>query len=600
MPQAPDLASFWRLLAEGRDAVTYVDDTTLASLGISEAQRSAPDYVKTAYAVDDYEDFAAEFFGYSASEAELIDPQQRVFVELAYEALEDGGYGAGRSHLKVGVFAGCSMSSYLLANLLPAGDVDALTARISNEKDYLVLRVGHKLDLRGPCVSIQTACSTSLVAVASACDSLRDDACDLALAGGITISVHQRTGYQYRKGNLLSPDGRCRAFSAAATGTVAGNGAGVVLLKRLEDAMRDGDHVYAVVRGAAVNNDGAAKMWFTAPSVEGQSAVIREAQARAGVAPDAIAYVECHGTGTPLGDPLEIAALTQVFRERTSGSQFCAIGSVKTNIGHLDCAAGIAGFIKTTLALQHRQIPPSLHFDEPNPAIDFAGTPFFVNTSLRSWESNGRPRLAGVSSFGMGGTNAHVILEEAPPARQFRRGRSFYVLPLSARSETSLAAAFTRLESHAQAHPDLDRADAAFTLACGRAAYAHRRALLCRDADDVLRKLAAGPSSRPPVTGESPLLMLCRGDVRSVTSARAWWDAERAFRDALLDAARALKAAGDGALWANLQVGRWDWPSDTPSSAFAVEVRDGPRMEGMGVHASPPSRGSVWAGSPPP
>ncbi|MGH9347563.1 MAG: SDR family NAD(P)-dependent oxidoreductase [Vicinamibacterales bacterium] len=571
LPKARNLGEFWNLLEEGRDSLSRLQDDALASAGVPEDLRSHPDYVKAGNILEDIDLFAADFFGYSPSEAELMDPQHRIFLELAHDALEDGSYGSGRSHLQIGVFAGCSMNTYVLARLRSGEEVDALQARIANEKDYLSLRVGYKLNLRGPCLSIQTACSTSLVAVATACDSLRSGATDMALAGGVSLSVHQAAGYLYRKGGLLSPDGCCRAFSDRAAGTAPGNGAGVVLLKRVDDARRDGDHIYAVIRGAAVNNDGSAKVGFTAPGVEGQIAVIRQALAQAGVASHAVSYVECHGAGTALGDPVEISAMSQAFADDTQRTGYCAIGSVKTNIGHLDCAAGISGFIKTVLALYHGTIPASLHFQRPNPAIDFSRTPFFVNTASRPWDTAGVPRLAGVSSFGLGGTNAHVILEEASPSAPGGPARTCQLLSLSARSQASLAAVFARLGSHLGSHPGLSLADVAFTLACGRVGYPHRRAIICRDDEDALRRLAAGPGNSRPVGTEKRLVLVFRGDGVSADDTQALCEEEPVFREAFVRCAHALDAAGQRDLRMALEAGRWDWCPGIFHAAFAAD-----------------------------
>ena len=344
------------------------------------------------------------------------------------------------------MYAGVGMSGYLLNNLFANSEIGAAGAYqmiIANDKDFLSTRVSYKLNLKGPSINIQTACSTSLVATCMACQSLLNYQCDMALAGGVSISLPQKTGYLYQEGMIFSPDGHCRAFDAQAQGTLAGSGVGIVVLKRLEDAIADGDTIHAVIKGSAMNNDGSMKVGYTAPSVDGQAEVIAQALAMAEVDPETISYIEAHGTGTPLGDPIEIAALTKAFRASTQKKNFCAIGSVKTNIGHLDVAAGVTGLIKTVQALKHQSLPPSLHFETPNPKIDFANSPFYVNTKLVEWQKNGSPRRAGVSSFGIGGTNAHVVLEEAPVAKQGcrgagERGRSYQLLVLSAKTESAL------------------------------------------------------------------------------------------------------------------------------------------------------------------
>ena len=367
---------------------------------------------------------------------------------------------------------------------------------MGNNKDYVPTRVSYKLNLKGPSVNINTACSTSLVAVHIACQSLLDYHCDMALAGGVGIQVPQKQGYLYQEGGISSPDGHCRAFDARAQGTVSGSGVGIVLLKRLEDALADGDRIRAIIRGSAINNDGSAKVGYTAPSVEGQAEVIAEAQAAAGIEPDTINYIEAHGTGTALGDPIEIAALTRVFRARTQKKGFCAIGSVKTNFGHLDEAAGVAGLIKTVLALENKKIPPSLHFERPNPKADFANSPFVVNTRLSEWKTNGNPRRAGVSSFGIGGTNAHVVLEEAPEIAPSGKSRSFQMVVLSAKTPSALETATAGLAQHLRRHPDLNLADVAYTLSKGRKAYGYRKLVVCQDTQEAVRALESNDPKR--------------------------------------------------------------------------------------------------------
>src|SRR5581483_9748646 len=352
---------------------------------------------------------------------------------------EDAGYDAARYRGSIGVFAGASLSDYMLRLQAAGGGIDFNT-RIANDKDFVPTRVSYKLNLKGPSLNIQTACSTSLVAVHVACESLLTGACDMALAGGVSIHFPQRVGYLYAEEGILSPDGHCRAFDHKAAGTLAGNGVAIVVLKRLSDAIADRDTIHAVIRGSALNNDGSTKIGFTAPGIDGQAEVIAAAQSMAGVDPDDVTYIEAHGTGTLLGDPIEVAALTQAFRAKTTRRGFCAIGSLKTNIGHLDAAAGAAGLIKTVLALKNRALPPSLHYESPNPQIDFDSSPFYVNTELRPWDTGGKPRIAGVSSFGLGGTNVHVVVEEAPLLSEAACASSWQLLPVSAKSEQALEA----------------------------------------------------------------------------------------------------------------------------------------------------------------
>ncbi|HLL47705.1 MAG TPA: polyketide synthase, partial [Longimicrobiaceae bacterium] len=441
-PGAGDVHELWSNLRRGVESISSFSAEELAAEGVDPAILEDPAYVNAAGALRDVAHFDAPFFGFTARAAEITDPQQRLFLECAWESLEDAGYDPQAFAGRIGVYAGSGANSYhqrhVQANRPLFEAVGAFQAFLGNEKDFLATLVSYKLNLRGPSLNLQTACSTSLVAVHYACQELLTCRCDMALAGGVSVRVPNRVGYFYREGSIASPDGHCRAFDARAAGTVSGSGVGVVVLKRLADALADGDHVYAVIRGSAVNNDGSFKVGFTAPSVEGQAEVIAEAQAVAGVEPRTITYVEAHGTGTSLGDPIELAALTQVFRSDTPERGFCAIGSLKTNLGHLDAAAGVAGLIKTALALEHREIPPSLHFENPNPKIDFENSPFYVNRTLSEWRAGGGPRRAGVSSFGIGGTNAHAVLEEAPPRPASGPSRSWQILTLSARTGPAL------------------------------------------------------------------------------------------------------------------------------------------------------------------
>lgn len=481
-PGARNLDEFWQNLRDGVESISSFSEAELLAAGVSAELFQRPDYVKAGGVIQDAELFDASFFGFNPAEASVLDPQQRLFMECAREAIEMAGYDPETSDELIGVFAGASRSTYLL-NLFrnPNVSVDPYTLSIANDKDHLPTRTSYKLNLKGPSVAIQTACSTSLVAVHMACHSLLSYQCDMALAGGSSIRVPQKAGYLYIQGGIDSPDGHCKAFDASANGTVSGSGVGVVLLKRLANALADNDSIHAVILGSAINNDGSLKVGYTAPSVDGQAAVVTMAQAVAEVEPESISYVETHGTGTFIGDPVELSALTQAFREGTPRNNFCAIGSVKTNIGHADVAAGIAGLIKTVLALKHQLIPPSLHFKNSNPQIDFARSPFFVNTKLSKWEAGETPRRAGVSSFGIGGTNAHVILQEAPVPEPAETGRPVELLLLSARTESALEVATANLAAHLTRHPDVNLADAAFTLQIGRRHFKHRRMLVCRN-----------------------------------------------------------------------------------------------------------------------
>ena len=492
-PGAANIEEFWRNLCAGTESISFFTEEELKAAGEAPSVLSDPLYVKARGILEDVELFDASFFGFFPREAQQMDPQHRLFLEAAWEAIEDAGYDTNNYEGAVGVFGGAGINSYLFSALLSnpgnLSPAEGYQLAIGNQNDFLTARVSYKLNLRGPSLDIQTACSTSLAAVHVACRSLLGRQCDMALAGGATVSVPQKRGYLYQEGMILSPDGHCRAFDAEARGTVAGSGVGIVVLKRLADAVADGDHIYAVIKGSAVNNDGSQRVGFTAPGVDGQAEVIATAQAIAGIDPETITYIEAHGTGTALGDPIEIAALTQVFREQTEAGGFCAIGSVKTNIGHLDTAAGVAGLIKTALALQHRMIPPSLNFKQPNPKIDFRNSHFYVNTELSEWKEGSTPRRAGVSSFGIGGANAHVVLEEAPAIEGAGSSRPWQLLALSSKTESALETATARLAAHLRKHSDLNLADAAYTLQIGRKAFNHRRILVCRSPEDACSAL---------------------------------------------------------------------------------------------------------------
>ena len=498
-PGADTLDEFWEMIAAAREGITTFGDAELRAAGIPQALLDDPSFVKRLGVLRDVEGFDAAFFGYSPREAEVLEPAHRLFLEVAWEALENAGADPSRGSRAVGVYAGSGEANYTRANILSRPElVEALgwfSINIGSNKDFFATRAAYKLDLRGPAVGVQTGCSTSLVAVHLAVQALLGRECDLALAGGSSIVVPHRTGYQWAPGGIMSTDGSCRAFDAAATGTAGGNGAGAVVLKRLEDALADGDTIRAVIRGSAVNNDGGLKVAFTAPSVEGQAAVIREALTVADVDPSTIRYVEGHGSGTEMGDPIEIAALAEAFAG-VPGARRTAVGSVKSNIGHADAAAGIAGFIKTVLALENRTVPPTANFRAPNPRIDFARSPFYVSAEAERWERDGAPRRAGVSSFGIGGTNAHIVLEEAPAPRPSTSRRPWHLLTLGARTATALDASAARLAAHLRAHPELALADVAHTLQSGRREMAHRRVLVVRDGEDVASLLEGAQPDR--------------------------------------------------------------------------------------------------------
>jgi amino acid adenylation domain-containing protein len=496
-PGAGSVEELWRNLTGGVESISFFSDAELRAAGVAEADLADPRYVRARGVVDGADRFDAAFFGYSPREAEVMDPQQRLFLECAWEAFEDAGHEPASFPGDVGVFAGAGMNTYIL-NFL--GDPEVLDSvgnfqvMISNDKDFLAPRVSYKLGLTGPSLAVQSSCSTSLVAVHLACNSLLAGQCDAALAGGVSLRLPQVMGYHHHEGAVFSPDGHCRAFDQNAGGFVGGNGAAVVLLRRLEDALRDGDSIRAVIRGSAVNNDGSFKAGFTAPSVDGQAQVIAEALAVAGVEPASIGYVEAHGTGTELGDPIEIAALTQAFGPAAPRGGVL-VGSVKTNIGHLDSAAGVTGLIKAALVVERGQVPPTLHFQRPNPKLRLEETPFRVVDRLTDWEKEG-PRRAGVSSLGIGGTNAHVVLEEPPAVAPGTPGGAWQLLPLSARGDAALEGAVCRLADHFRSHPGADLADAAFTLQVGRRRFGRRAVALCRDAANAAAVLAGEDRER--------------------------------------------------------------------------------------------------------
>ena len=496
-PGAKNIDDFWSNLKNGVESISIFLDPELQESG-RESNRfcETNKTIKAGGVMDDVDLFDASFFGYSPREAEVMDPQHRIFLECAWEALENAGYDCAREEGSIGVYAGVSLSTYARYNLYPNSDITksigALQSLFAVDKDFAPTRVSYKLNLKGPSVSIQTACSSSLVAVHIAGQSLLSGECDMALAAGITVKVPQTELTLYSE-EISSLDGHCRAFDAKANGTIGGNGIGVVVLKRFEDAIADRDHIYAVIKGSAINNDGSSKVGYSAPSEDGQARAIRSAQIMAEVEPGTITYLEAQGMGTPLGDPIEIAATTQAFRASTDKTGYCAIGSVKTNVGHLESAAGIAGLIKTILALEHKLLPPTLNFETPNPHIDFANSPFYVNCELSEWKRNGAPRRAGVNSFGFGGTNAHVILEEAPVVGASSPSRAKQLLLLSAKTSSALETATTNLANHLKQHPELNLADVAYTLQVGRQAFNYRQMILAEGVEEALNALEASP-----------------------------------------------------------------------------------------------------------
>src|SRR5437762_6934588 len=495
-PGARNLDEFWHNLAEGIESITRFSDQEILESGVPASYLSHPSYVKAAPILQEPGHFDAGFFGFSPLEARTMDPQHRILLELSYVALEYAGCDPERYQGRIGVFTGAALNTYFTnVGLNSRLAEEYIPTLIDSDKDFLSTRISYKLNLKGPSIAVQRACSTSMVAVHLARQSLLSEEIDMALAGAVSVRVPHRAGYFCDGGGVVSPDGHVRAFDAKANGTVFGSGGGILVLKRLADALADGDAIHAVIKGSAVNNDGAAKAGYTAPSVDSQADAVVEALANAGVEADGITYLEAHGSGTPVGDPIEVRALTKAFRTFTQRSGYCAIGSVKTNVGHLDAAAAVTGIIKTVLALQHRQLPPSLHFTEANPEIDFARTPFYVNTRLRDWTSDG-PRRAGVMATGMGGTNAHLVLEAAPEPAASTNATAPHLLILSAKTETALDQATHRLGEFLNHSGSVNMSDVAYTLQIGRKAFPHRRCLVCSDREDAISALGPGTSKR--------------------------------------------------------------------------------------------------------
>ncbi len=555
-PGAADVAAFWQNLKQGVNSIRPVQPGADGSTGDSNLP-GQPGYVGYTSMLDDADTFDAKFFGIYPRQAQDMDPQHRVFLECCWHAMEDAGYIPGESAV-TGVFAGCHMNTYIIARLAADAELresladgfpgGGLTAEISNDKDYLATRVAFQLNLRGPAIAVQSACSTSLVAIAQACESLEAESCDMALAGGVTITFPQNQGYLHTPDSILSPDGCCRTFDADARGTVFGDGAGAVLLKRVADARRDGDDIYAVIRGWGVNNDGRQKQGYTAPSVEGQTGAILKAHRKAGIDAGSITYVEAHGTGTQVGDPIEIEALTTAFRESSDGKQFCAIGSLKSNVGHLDVAAGVTGLIKTSLAVKHGVLPPSLHFKKPNPRIDFENSPFYVNTELANWQPEGKPRRAGLSSFGVGGTNAHLLVEQPPEREETPSIRKYHLLPLSAQSEAALEELSAATVSMLRDNPAMNFADICHTLQTGRTTHAHTRTVVAGDAATAADALEQADkqlvSTRCQRKRQSTVAMLFPGQgSQHLNMARGLYDDQPIFKQHFDECAELLAAS---------------------------------------------------------
>ncbi|SKA67775.1 hybrid non-ribosomal peptide synthetase/type I polyketide synthase [Desulfobaculum bizertense] len=545
-PDAQHTAQFWKNLREGKDSVRTFDKKTLRNAGVSSETLSNPSYIPKACIIEDIDKFDAEFFGISPQEAALLDPQQRLFMECVWNALEEAGYAPGTFEAPTGLFAGTRMSTYLYGlNSIPyidAGSPQDFQKLIGNDKDYLASRISYKFNLKGPSMTVQCACSTSLVATHLACESLRSGESDMAIAGGAALVVPQETGFVYHEGMILSPDGCCRPFDAKANGTTFGNGAGAVVLKRLSDAERDGDHIWAVIRANAVNNDGSRKAGYTAPGLEGQMRVIQEALELSALPPESISYIETHGTGTPLGDPIEVEALTRVYRQYTDKKQFCSLGSVKANIGHLDSAAGVASLIKVALALKNKELPPTPNFTAPNPAINFAESPFIVNEKLRPWESSRFPRRAGVSSFGIGGTNAHLILEEAPAEQHATLPKdSENLFVLSAKNDQALNDLSARYTEEI-AHTDPSEfTNWCFSSRSGRAHFSHRLAVQAHSMQELREKLRNSRTySTPPSASLQPVFLFTGQGSHYTGMGKELYDSVPEFRQQLDACARIL------------------------------------------------------------
>lgn len=513
-PGAKTSSEYWENLQGGVCSISKFSDLELLAAGVAEELVKNPNYVKANAILEDIELFDAAFFGLTPIEAKTMDPQHRLLLESAWKALENAGYDSTTYTGRIGLYAGTGMSTYLLNNLITNlqlqqdVDLDLIQQQdpisLGNDRDYLTTRISYKLGLTGPSISVNTACSTSLVAIHLACQSLLSYNCDMALAGAVSIQVPQKAGYLYREGGIASPDGICRVFDAQAKGTLFCSGLGLVVLKRLDEAIAEGDTIHAVIRGSAINNDGSQKVSFTAPSVKAQAEVIAEAQMVAGVTPETITYVEAHGTGTIIGDPIEVAALTEAFRAGTTKKGYCALSSVKPNFGHLNRASGIAGLIKGVLALKNQKIPPTLNYQTPNPEIDFANSPFFVNTTLRDWQPEGFPRRAGVTSLGFGGTNAHVVLEEAPDLPPSEAGNAWQLLVISAKTEKALEKATKNLADYFKQNPHVNLADVAYTLQKGRKAFNHRRVVACQSVEEAIELLETSNPKKVITSAEEP------------------------------------------------------------------------------------------------
>lgn len=558
-PGAADIDQLWRNLCDGKEAMQALSEEQLQAAGVPQERIADPAYVRASYPLADADRFDAAFFGYAPREARSIDPQQRVLLECAWQAMDDAGYGAGTSSV-TGVYAGCSLNTYMLnSGMADLFATEPVLALMSSDKDFLATRIGYKLNLQGPCVTVQSACSTSLVALHAACQALLAQECDMALAGGVCVKVPLEAGYMYREGGMLSRDGHCRPFDADASGTIFGSGAGVVVLKRYSQAVEDGDTIRAVIRGTAINNDGARKASYTAPSVEGISEALRQALDFGGVAPRQVGYVECHGTGTALGDPIEVRALRSVFDGGDAAAPWCTLGSVKGNIGHLEAASGIAGFIKAVACLEQRTLPGTMHYRSPNPALELAGSPFRISAASQEWQADGR-RHACVLSLGVGGTNAAVVLAEAPPSAPAPASARWHLLPLSATTPLQLETGIAAMQRRLGVLAPQRAADAAWTLGQGRRAWPLRRSWLV-DSTSGRSQMVDAPAVPAPKHGTRPVAFLCGAAAPRGMQHSAGWQSCRAAVVAELAAAGAgtalLAAVPTDTVVAQLASARW-------------------------------------------
>ena len=546
LPGAKNINEYWKNLLNGVETLNTFTDEELVASGVDPAVFRQPNYVRNRGIINGAEYFDAEFFGFTPREAELMDPQQRIFLECAWHALEDAGCDPLKARERIGVFGGTGTPLHLVStmeNSWVKKNASGASIVTSNDKDYVTTRVSYKLNLTGPSVNVQCACSTSMVAVVMGVNSLVSYQSDMILAGGATIEIPERHGYLYQAGGMESADGHCHTFDKEANGTVFSRGCGVVVLKRLEDAIRDKNNIYAVVIGSAINNDGNKKAGFTAPSVEGQVEVISEALALSEISADTITYVEAHGTATPIGDPIEVTSLSEAFRQHTGRKQYCAIGSVKTNIGHCDIASGAASFIKTALCLRNRQIPASLHFHEPNPKIDFPNSPFFVNTALMDWKrENGTPLRALVNAFGVGGTNACVILEEPPALPDTSPKLACDLLLVSGRSPEAVAAAQAEIKTYLESSPGTDPHGIAFTSRYGRHHFLNRAAIPFRGREELLAMLGTQNATTIKTPGKRPVVFMFPGQGNQyVNMGLPLYQTQEVFRRTINECAEILK-----------------------------------------------------------